>query len=269
MSVRNSGPARRRCRCRGSSRAVLVSQPMTSARPPCRPPRRAGAPVQIGDVEGEDLAGAGGGLIQQPPQGLLPQRVVGVEEGEQLGRGDGSGAGGRGPGRLPQIQRPRPGREGDRGPAVLRAPDLMRDLQAVWEADPQGQAWAAQMRQTLTKARRAVDAAIDAGASNLPSASLGQLRGLYANTAEQGVAANAPGVKRRQQGGPTSWPNGWPSGSTRCCTSPSTSTSTGPTTAASRPSEWPSSRRRSAGAGGACTGSRPSAASVPTSPPHG
>ena len=72
---------------------------------------------------------------------------------------------------------------------------LMRDLQAVWEADPQGQAWAAQMRQTLTKARRAVDDAVDAGASNLPPATLGQLRGLYANTAEQGVAANAPGVK--------------------------------------------------------------------------
>jgi len=30
-----------------------------------------------------------------PP--LLPQRVVGVKEGEQLGRGDGAGAGGRGP----------------------------------------------------------------------------------------------------------------------------------------------------------------------------
>ena len=54
---------------------------------------------------------------------------------------------------------------------------------------------AAQMRQTLRRARRAVDAAIDAGASNLPPATLGQLRGLYANTAEQGVAANAPGVK--------------------------------------------------------------------------
>ena len=47
------------------------------------------------------------------------------------------------------------------------------------------------MRQTLRRARRAVDAAIDAGASNLPPATLGQLRGLYANTAEQGVAANA------------------------------------------------------------------------------
>jgi hypothetical protein len=54
-----------------------------------------GAParrVQIGNVEGEDLAGAGGGFVQQPPQGLLPHRVVGVEEGEQLGRGDGPGA---------------------------------------------------------------------------------------------------------------------------------------------------------------------------------
>jgi len=27
--------------------------------------------VEVGDVEGEDLAGAGGGFIQQPPQGLL------------------------------------------------------------------------------------------------------------------------------------------------------------------------------------------------------
>src|SRR5665811_2152665 len=96
-------------------------------------------------------------------------------------------------GRLPQIQRPRPGREGDRGPAVLR--HLMRDLQAVWEVDPQGQAWAAQLRQTLRKARRAVDARVDAGAVSLPPGTLAALRDLYANTAEQGVAANAPGVK--------------------------------------------------------------------------
>jgi hypothetical protein len=27
--------------------------------------------VEVGDVEGEDLAGAGGGFIEQPPQGLL------------------------------------------------------------------------------------------------------------------------------------------------------------------------------------------------------
>ena len=54
------------------------------------------------------------------------------------------------------------------------------------------------MRQTLTTARRAVDAAVDARASSLPPATLGQLRGLYA-TAEQGVAANAPGVKGRSK----------------------------------------------------------------------
>src|SRR5664280_3564135 len=76
---------------------------------------------------------------------------------------------------------------------------LLRDLQAVWEADPAGQVWAAQMRQTLTKARRAVDAAVDAGASNLPPGTLAALRGLYANTAEQGVSANAPGVKGRSK----------------------------------------------------------------------
>ena len=53
------------------------------------------------------------------------------------------------------------------------------------------------MRQTLRKARRAVDAAVEAGAASLPPATLDQLRGLYANTAEQGVTANAPGVKGR------------------------------------------------------------------------
>src|SRR5664280_707634 len=76
---------------------------------------------------------------------------------------------------------------------------LLRDLQAVWEADPAGQVWAAQMRHTLTKARRAVDAAVDAGASNLPPGTLAALRGLYANTAEQGVSADAPGVNGRSK----------------------------------------------------------------------
>src|SRR5664279_3836078 len=53
---------------------------------------------QIGDVEGEDLALARAAVwYSKPPQGLVPQRVVGVEEGEQLGRGDGSGADVRGP----------------------------------------------------------------------------------------------------------------------------------------------------------------------------
>jgi hypothetical protein len=92
-----------------------------------------------------------------------------------------------------------PGRGGKVTGVQLCCAHLMRDLQAVWEADPQGQAWAAQMRQTLRKARAAVDAAIDAGTASLSPATLGQLRGLYANTAEQGVAANAPGVKGRSK----------------------------------------------------------------------
>src|SRR5450759_3839390 len=92
-----------------------------------------------------------------------------------------------------------PGRGGKVTGVQLCCAHLMRDLQAVWEADPQGQAWAAQMRQTLTKARQAVDAAIDAGAVSLPPGTLAALRDLYANTAEQGVAANAPGVKGRSK----------------------------------------------------------------------
>src|SRR5450759_138666 len=92
-----------------------------------------------------------------------------------------------------------PGRGGKVTGVQLCCAHLLRDLQAVWEADPQGQAWAAQMRQTLTKARQAVDAAIDAGAVSLPPGTLAALRDLYANTAEQGVAANAPGVKGRSK----------------------------------------------------------------------
>jgi len=53
--------------------------------------------VQVLDVEGEDLAGAGGGLVQQPPQGLVPQRVGGGQEGQQLSLGYGPGAGVIGP----------------------------------------------------------------------------------------------------------------------------------------------------------------------------
>jgi transposase len=57
----------------------------------------------------------------------------------------------------------------------------------------------AQMRQTLTKARRAVDAAVDARAVSLPPGTLAALRDLYANTAGQGVTAKAPGVKGRNK----------------------------------------------------------------------
>ncbi|MGO9790164.1 MAG: hypothetical protein ACLP8S_11930 [Solirubrobacteraceae bacterium] len=36
--------------------------------------------VELLDVEGEDLAGAGGGLVEHPPQRLLPQRDVAARE---------------------------------------------------------------------------------------------------------------------------------------------------------------------------------------------
>ena len=49
--------------------------------------------VQVGDVEGEDFAGPGRALIQQPPQGLVPQRVFRGQEGEQLVGGDGAATG--------------------------------------------------------------------------------------------------------------------------------------------------------------------------------
>ena len=73
-----------------------------------------GSQVQIGDVEGEDLAGAGGGLIQQPPQGLLPQRVVGVEEDDERAATAGGGAT-VGSGRSPAYQnQPSPSRQSGR-----------------------------------------------------------------------------------------------------------------------------------------------------------
>lgn len=73
---------------------------------------------------------------------------------------------------------------------------LLRELKAVWEADPEGQGWAEQMRQTLKKARRTVDAAIDA-ATSLSPATAESLRELYLNTAEQGITANTPGTTGR------------------------------------------------------------------------
>jgi hypothetical protein len=74
---------------------------------------------------------------------------------------------------------------------------LMRELKPVWESDPVGQAWAEQMRQTLKKARRSVDAAIEEGAACLSPVTIEGLRELYLNTAEQGVTANTPGTAGR------------------------------------------------------------------------
>lgn len=53
------------------------------------------------------------------------------------------------------------------------------------------------MNQTLTKAPRAVDVAIDAGADALSTASVEGLREVYLNTAAQGVTANTPGSTGR------------------------------------------------------------------------
>ncbi len=49
--------------------------------------------VEVLDVEGEDFLRAGGGLIQQPPQALLPDGdVLAAEQPLQRGVGDGLGA---------------------------------------------------------------------------------------------------------------------------------------------------------------------------------
>ena len=47
----------------------------------------------VGAVEGEDFLGSRGALIEQPPQRLVPHRMVGGQEGQQLGLGNGPGAG--------------------------------------------------------------------------------------------------------------------------------------------------------------------------------
>lgn len=69
---------------------------------------------------------------------------------------------------------------------------LMRELKAVWESDPERQAWAEQMRQTLRKARRTVDSAITDGAASLPATTAEALRELYLNTAEQCPQRRSP-----------------------------------------------------------------------------
>ena len=55
--------------------------------------RAAVSHIEVGDIEGEDLLGSGGALIQQPPQRLVAHRMLGGQEGQQLGLGNGPGAG--------------------------------------------------------------------------------------------------------------------------------------------------------------------------------
>ncbi len=55
-------------------------------------PRLPAGEVEVADVQAEDLLGAGGGVIQQPPQRPLPQRHIGAcPEAFQLGQRDGPG----------------------------------------------------------------------------------------------------------------------------------------------------------------------------------
>lgn len=86
MSARNTAPMVRALWWRGRSRAVLVSLRRAPRGRLCRS-RPLAAEVDVVDVGGEHLVRVRGGLIQQPPERLLVQRVRGVEERGQLGSG--------------------------------------------------------------------------------------------------------------------------------------------------------------------------------------
>ena len=90
-SVTNTGPAFLPCSRRGRSRAVPVCHTMMSRRPSLAPdPGLVGAQVQIRNVEGEDLADASGGLVEDAPQRLVPQgHVAPGQQCLHLGSGQG------------------------------------------------------------------------------------------------------------------------------------------------------------------------------------
>src|SRR5918993_1137516 len=66
----------------------------------------------------------------------------------------------------------------------------LRDLRAVWEADPVGQAWAGAMADLLVYANRAAGAARAAGAQALEGATLAQIVGWYRGAVAKGIADN-------------------------------------------------------------------------------
>jgi transposase len=72
----------------------------------------------------------------------------------------------------------------------------LRDLRAVWEADPVGQAWAGAMADLLVYANRAAGAARAAGAQALDEATLERIVGWYRGAAAKGIADNQ---RRRTQ----------------------------------------------------------------------
>jgi hypothetical protein len=56
-------------------------------------PRPPVGQIQVSHLQFQQLVGAGGGLIQQPPQGSLPQREIAAGELPiKLGAGEGPGA---------------------------------------------------------------------------------------------------------------------------------------------------------------------------------
>src|SRR6266508_96232 len=72
----------------------------------------------------------------------------------------------------------------------------LRDLRAVWEADPAGQAWAGAMADLLVYANKAAGAARARGADTLEAATLARIVGWYRGAAATGVVANQ---RRRTQ----------------------------------------------------------------------
>jgi transposase len=72
----------------------------------------------------------------------------------------------------------------------------LRDLRAVWEADPVGQAWAGAMADLLVYANRAAGAARAEGAQVLDGATLERIVGWYRGAAAMGIADNQ---RRRTQ----------------------------------------------------------------------
>jgi transposase len=66
----------------------------------------------------------------------------------------------------------------------------LRDLRAVWEADPCGQAWAGAMADLLVYANRAAGAARAAGAQALDAATLERIVGWYRGAVAKGIADN-------------------------------------------------------------------------------
>jgi len=66
----------------------------------------------------------------------------------------------------------------------------LRDLRAVWEADPAGQAWAQAMADLLVYANRAAGAARAAGAEALDGATLERIVGWYRGAVAKGMADN-------------------------------------------------------------------------------